>query len=256
MASHRGRRSSGRPMRAVLGPSVLLLYAEAHVAFPRAPPPPSGISTLAACATPECVFHHVAQRIQQHHDGSPSGPVIGLSIGSSDRVIDLRPEAKKSPVARGASASTDVKVAVACVSDLLALLEQRLSPARAVMQRRLRLSGDISSLRHVRWLLYEAETETGLARRSPPHRGRALLAAATAQARRVCWRAVLIRMPTAMVARLQGRRSFSRRGLHVRIGRAARVLLRGAAEAARRALPVVRIAKMRHDRHGFGDRPS
>lgn len=87
-------------------------------------------------------------------------PVLGIEVGDSQWVVDTaRSRVYRVPdtlLDSGLSApgavQPDAVVSVSGVGTLLALLEQRMCVASAMMQRKLRLRGDLSKLGSVAWL--------------------------------------------------------------------------------------------------------
>jgi hypothetical protein len=75
---------------------------------------------------------------------------------------------------------------VSCLTDLLLILERRISPGLAILQRRLKLRGDVGLLRELGWL-WPSESGPGHRR---PCLGR-LLARVTRGVHRALWRGTL-----------------------------------------------------------------
>jgi len=134
-----------------------------------------------ACADTNCVIDRVATRIRQRQLAQTShgsaAPILGIEVGDAERwIVDTRGKGAiyrsesdgsvvkccgapgsyftgtRSENSANGAPSPDVTVAVANVGILLALLEQRLCIASALLQRKLRLRGDVSMLGSVTWL--------------------------------------------------------------------------------------------------------
>ena len=99
-----------------------------------------------------------------------TGVAVSLTVGTGEAaerwVVDLRPGipleraiVRSTGSAQAAAVEVAVRVRVPDPSDLLALVERRLPPFRALAQRRLILDGDLSQLRSLSWLMSGAEAD-------------------------------------------------------------------------------------------------
>ena len=136
-------------MVAVLLPSlvaVLGFSAPASVIVPQAQP----------CITAECVFNRVAAHMMHQPPAQRgSSPILRIEIGdASSWIVDSRGQGAVYPTIHGSGSSIepDAIVAVDSVSTLFALLDEKMSFAKALAWRKLRLRGNLSMLGDASWL--------------------------------------------------------------------------------------------------------
>lgn len=136
-------------MVAVLLPSlvaVLGFSAPASVIVPQAQP----------CITAECVFNRVAAHMMHQPPAQRgSSPILRIEIGdASSWIVDSRGQGAVYPTIHGSGSSIepDAIVAVDSVSTLIALLDEKMSFAKALAWRKLRLRGNLSMLGDASWL--------------------------------------------------------------------------------------------------------
>ena len=134
-------------------------------AEPAAPP---GSDTARAL---QPVFAALQQRLKDAAAARPLGAGVTVSItvgreGAAERwLVDARegvaPDAVIVRKPMGAADDAVVRIVVPEPADLLALLERRLPPFRALAQRRLVLRGDLAQLRSMQWLFGGGVSEGG-----------------------------------------------------------------------------------------------
>lgn len=120
--------------------------------------PISRVMRVSPCADANCIFGHVAARMRLRPEPSAQTitPVLRIEVGDTNWIVDTRGEGtvyqtRKQEAEDGAE--PDAVVAVPSFSTLLAILEERLCIPSALIQRKLRLRGDLSALSSVSWLL-------------------------------------------------------------------------------------------------------
>ena len=110
-------------------------------------------TAMPQCSTTDCVIREVRQRmrakqnIRTIHDGAE--PIVCLRVAERAFTIDVR----ANEVYEGAPASdASVEASFATIGDLLAMMERRLSPFAAILQRKLKLRGDVGPLQQLSFL--------------------------------------------------------------------------------------------------------
>ena len=158
----------------------------------------------------EPLFDKLRERLTTTAPSRPpnSGILAALSVGSGEQIerwlIDTRdgvpPDAAITRAATSLEAPT-ISLHVPEPTDLLALLERRLPPFRALAQRRIVLSGDLSALRSMTWLLAARHQAVRAAARS-----RCACYARTRRAATASIRSMWRRVPSRGPSRGDGRR--------------------------------------------------
>lgn len=97
-----------------------------------------------------------ASRQKLRPSGS-TGMLVNLTIGKLSWLVDLRDGVAADRVIKRVSSDSDfqadVTISIPLPTDLKDLLQRRLSPFRALAQKKLLLSGDLRKLHAMEWLL-------------------------------------------------------------------------------------------------------
>lgn len=120
--------------------------------------PISLVKRVSPCADANCIFGHVAARMRLRPEPSVQTitPVLRIEVGDTNWIVDTRGEGNVYQTGKQEAedgVEPDAVVAVPSFSTLLAILEERLCIPSALLQRKLRLRGDLSALSSVSWLL-------------------------------------------------------------------------------------------------------